>query len=581
MVQQQRDDSRVVNVAGGQRMLSQKMAKEALVIAAAGGSDSKTVSDFSETTDRFSKALKGLAVGDASLGLPPATNPAVLTALREVEKTWKDLEPTVAAIKSARPGTPVSAPAGRLLADSDALLAKSIAVVDLIEADHTRKIARMLWILGLFGVMGGVVAIASWLIIRSVMVSPLVALSASMQRIAGGDLTVRPLDIKSNDEIGAIARAYIALLSGLRTLIADVHQSVGQVRTAADELSQTSGQAATGSQEVARAVGDVAGGASQQAQSVGDVREVIRNLQQAIDKIEAGSHHTAGEVESASRLLNQMVASLDAVSTSAHGVADGSRRAADKARNGAQVVDSAVSGMLRVRNAVHESAVRIQGLEAVSDQISGITEVLQELSEQTNLLALNAAIEAARAGEHGRGFAVVAGEVRRLAERSGKSAREIDSLITNIQVATSEAVKAMNTGTAEVETGSKLAEDAGQVLQEILAVSQQAATEVNVIATSVQQLRADAQQVVRAFHSVAVVTDENSVATAEMAEQSGKMARAAEVVAEISQQNAAASEEVAASMEEMGASAEEVAASAHSLALVASDLQTTVSHFRL
>ncbi len=66
-------------------------------------------------------------------------------------------------------------------------------------------------------------------------------------------------------------------------------------------------------------------------------------------------------------------------------------------------------------------------------KITGITETIKYIASQTNLLALNAAIEAARAGESGRGFAVVAQEVRKLAEQSNASVKNIQQSISAVQ----------------------------------------------------------------------------------------------------------------------------------------------------
>ncbi|MFO7172973.1 MAG: methyl-accepting chemotaxis protein [Bacillota bacterium] len=428
----------------------------------------------------------------------------------------------------------------------------------------------------------GVVAIVLWATLFSGAISqPVRALAAAAQRMADGDLTVEELRVRSRDEIGQMAQAFNAMVQGLRQLVRDITESAQTLRAASEELSAAAEQSAQSSQSTAQAVGQVATGASEQARAAEEVRQTMEQLRETIQQLAAGAQQTATEVQNAAHVLAEAIVELESMANEAAGLAEGAARAAEVVRGSAQVVRETVVGMGRIQAAVNESAARMRNLEELLGQIGEITQVISGIAEQTNLLALNAAIEAARAGEHGRGFAVVADEVRRLAERSANSAREIADLIQNIQTRTGEAVQAMETVTAEAETGSRRAAETGQALETLVEIVEQVTQDIQGIARKSGEVRAGAQRVVRAFDSVGAVTEENTAATEEMAAGVSQATRAAEQIASVSQSNAAAAEEVSSAVEELNATAEEVSASAQSLAQIAQRLQQQVARFRI
>ncbi|HTH94246.1 MAG TPA: PAS domain-containing methyl-accepting chemotaxis protein [Rhodocyclaceae bacterium] len=143
------------------------------------------------------------------------------------------------------------------------------------------------------------------------------------------------------------------------------------------------------------------------------------------------------------------------------------------------VIDAAIKAMRMIADSARSSANIIGELGEQSSQISSIVKTIHEIADQTNLLALNAAIEAARAGEQGRGFAVVADEVRKLAERTSASTKEIAAMSSKIREGTEVGITSVTSMLNQAEQGVGLANDAG---------------------TAISRMRESTNQVVRVIH---------------------------------------------------------------------------------
>lgn len=278
-----------------------------------------------------------------------------------------------------------------------------------------------------------VAIIAAYLAIRR-MVRPLTKLSSSVNNVAKGDLTREPLLFKSKDEIGTLARDFNEMTSSLRYLITQVNDTSMLVASSSQELSSSA-------QETNRA-GEY---------SVNVTLELADGAHTQLDNLE-GSYKA---VQDMSRFITEIADNADSAMNNA-------ASNALKARTGREAMDSTTSQMQVVSGSITNLSAIIDTLASHSKEIESIVSTIASIAEETNLLSLNAAIEAARAGEEGRGFAVVAGSVRKLAERSAKSAGQIGDLVSLIVNQMDKAGETMRRSTDEMQQGREMIMSAGQ-----------------------------------------------------------------------------------------------------------------------
>jgi methyl-accepting chemotaxis protein len=360
--------------------------------------------------------------------------------------------------------------------------------------------ATMAFILGREGITlgGGGIAVAVGLpivvgltniLVRQIVI-PAKQMAATAAAIAGGDVD-QQVGITRRDEIGDLADAFRDMIVYLQ-----------EMSHAADRLAQ----------------GDLTANVTPRSDKdrLGDAfRQMIISLNNTLRQTDNVVEQVVPSVEQIRAISQSLASSAEEQSSAAEEVSSSLEETDAQVRSNAESADVAnqlVSQTSDVANAGQEKMKAMtQAMGAIatsSQQIGKIIKVIDEIAFQTNLLALNAAVEAARAGQHGRGFAVVAQEVRNLAERSAKAARETAGLIEDAGRRVEEGV-----GIAD-ETAEALAEIVHNVAKvkdlaaEIAAASEDQAGGVAQVSGAMMQVNQGAQAASQQSEELASTADE-------------------------------------------------------------------------
>lgn len=344
-------------------------------------------------------------------------------------------------------------------------------------------------------------------------------------QIASGNLAVEEIRYNAKDEIGSLASSVNKMSRSLREVIQQITAVSQTVSSQSEALTQMSKEVKAGSEQIAVTMQELAAGSEHQATASSQIAELIETLN---EQIETAAQDGEVLMQSSEGVLR---VSLD----------------------GASEMDNSVAQMNTINQLVQDSLEKVKSLEMSTANITKLVQVIEDIAQQTNLLALNASIEAARAGEQGRGFAVVAGEVKKLAEQTGKSATEVTAIISSVLHETKRMVEALERGYAETEEGSE----------------------------KIVQAKGSFDRIAEAVSGMAERIESVTAGLRDINGHSGKIHSASQEIVSVSEESAAGVEQTSASAQQQTSSMEEVSRTAAHLSALSEEMGQLVNRFKL
>ncbi|MEL7463838.1 MAG: methyl-accepting chemotaxis protein [Pseudomonadota bacterium] len=389
-------------------------------------------------------------------------------------------------------------------------------------------VTQMTWWMPAVGAFAAILALFAARSIGGSISRPIGELADRTTKLAAGDLDVEIEGAEHQHEIGEMARALDVFRDGelkRREKEAEERAIAQETALFVEQLSKALKDIADGDLTVSIPAHEsprFQGLCSDFNQSVERLRGILSGVIDTAQQVSGGMTSVASAAEKLARRTEQQAAALTETSAAMSQIETDIGGAAQNSLGAQTLVQNARERAEAGQTVVTKSVAAMGEIKSGSQEISQITNVIDDIAFQTNLLALNAGVEAARAGDAGRGFAIVAAEVRGLAQRASDAAQDIKALIDKSET--------------QVNAGADLANDANKVLSEIMEMVAEVSGSVSSISAAAQNQAQSIKEVNSAMSELdsltqqnAAMVEETTAATVELRSDVASMAAGASV----------------------------------------------------